>query len=67
MPEGECQTIVTAMAPVAHAIAPVASQPRMRHRQGRTRSLMIFVGRDTATMTATMIGTEMTALTTADQ
>ena len=34
--------------------------------QGSTSSRMIF-GRETATITATMIGTEITALTTADQ
>src|SRR5678815_3888763 len=51
---------------VATPIAAVASQPSALQRRGRVRSPTIF-GCEAATMTATMMGTETTALMTADQ
>ena len=54
------------MAHVAIAMAAVASQPRVRHFPGKTKSPMIF-GRVAASITATMMGTEITALMTAAQ
>ena len=51
---------------VAAAMAAVAAQPRNRQIVGNLMSPTIFVF-DAAIMTAIMIGTEMTALMTADQ
>ena len=57
--------MVQNIATVAAAIASVASQPRPFQTAGRTNAC-ISCRRDAAIITATMIGTEMTALMTAD-
>ena len=59
-------SMVQNIAAVAIAMDNVADQPRSFHVVGRTRSFM-SLGLEEATMTAIMIGTEITALITADQ
>ena len=59
-------SMVQNIARVAVAMASVANQPRSFHGVGRTRSFMSS-GLEAATMTTIMIGTEITALITADQ